>query len=98
MSDLNDSTIDYLAKLCRIACTDDEKKTLMHDLKKVLDHIDNLKEVDTDNVPACNHVLESHLHMMREDDVGEILPRDEFLENSPDHVGGMIKVPPMIAK
>jgi aspartyl-tRNA(Asn)/glutamyl-tRNA(Gln) amidotransferase subunit C len=33
---------------------------------------------------------------MREDKVGETLPRELFLANAPSHVGGLIRVPPVI--
>lgn len=57
-----------------------------------------MKEVDTEGVEVCNHVSETVSNVMREDDIGETLPRETFLENSPSHVGGMIRVPTVIKK
>lgn len=85
-----------LTKLCRIECSDEEKKKLMERLKKVLVYVEQLKEVDTAGVNPCNHVLETVHNVMREDVVGETLPRDQFLSNAPAHTGGMIRVPPVI--
>jgi aspartyl-tRNA(Asn)/glutamyl-tRNA(Gln) amidotransferase subunit C len=58
--------------------------------------MDLLKEVDTEDVPECNHVLEAIQNVMREDKTEETLNRQTFLANSPSHVGGMIRVPPVI--
>ncbi len=85
-----------LTKLCRIECSEEEKKKLMERLKKVLVYVEQLKEVDTAGVTPCNHVLETVHNVMREDVVGETLPRDLFLSNAPAHTGGMIRVPPVI--
>ena len=35
-------------------------------------------------------------NVTREDVVGELLNREAFLANAPSHVGGMIRVPPVI--
>jgi aspartyl-tRNA(Asn)/glutamyl-tRNA(Gln) amidotransferase subunit C len=34
--------------------------------------------------------------ILREDEVTETLDRETFLANSPAHIGGMIRVPPII--
>ena len=33
---------------------------------------------------------------MREDEVKEVLSREEFLANAPDQIGGMIRIPPLM--
>lgn len=96
MSDLNEESLANLTKLCRINCSDEELKTLLQNLKSILGYIDQLKEVDTEDVPVCNHVSEEIETFMREDEVTEALDRNTFLENSPSHVGGMVRVPTVI--
>ena len=96
MSKLDEETIKQLTRLCRIDCTEEEQKALLEDLKKILAYIEQLHEIDTEQVPPCNHVLESMANVMREDDIGETLNRDTFLANAPSHIGGMIRVPPVI--
>lgn len=96
MPDLNEETLASLTKLCRINCLDEELKTLLKNLQSILGYIDQLKEVDTKGIPVCNHVSEEIETFMREDEVTESLDRDTFLENSPSHVGGMIRVPTVI--
>lgn len=95
MSKLDKETIKYLTRLCRIDCTEEEQESLLKDLKKILDYFEQLEEINTDNVRPCNHVLEDMQNVMREDVVGEVLKRDDFLANAPSHTGGMIRVPPL---
>ncbi len=95
MSDLNKETIKKLTQLCKIDCTEDECDAILIDLKKILEYIEQLQEIDTTDVPPCNHVLDM-VNVMREDEVGGLLDRDKFLANAPSHIGGMIKVPPVL--
>lgn len=85
-----------LAKLCRISCTEEEKVKFLKSLDNVLKYIEALKEVNTDNIPPCNTVLETLSNVMRDDTPGEVLSRDAFLANAPAHTGGMVRVPPVI--
>lgn len=96
MPDLDESALDNLVKLSRIECTDEEKKALHAQLADVLRYIEQLNEVDTSGVEPCYRVLETLSNVLREDAIGETLPREEFLANAPAHVGGMIRVPPVI--
>ncbi len=96
MVKLDKQTIQDLTRLCRIDCTEEEQESLLKDLEKILKHIEQLENINTDNVPVCNHILEGMANVMREDRVGEVLNREVFLANAPSHVGGMIRVPPVI--
>lgn len=96
MSTLDKKTIAKLTKLSRIDCTDQEQDALLNDLKKIIDYIEQLQEVNTDNVSPCNHVLADIVNVMREDIAGPTLPRDEFIANAPSHIGGLIRVPPIL--
>ena len=96
MSKLDKKTLEDLAKLCRINCSGVEIETLHHNLLSILAYIDQMQEVNTEGVVTCNHVSEVPSNTMREDQIEETLSRETFLENSPSHVGGMIRVPPVI--
>lgn len=98
MSHLTKEDIKKLSELCRIDCTETEQEAILKDLKSILAYVDQLKEIDTENVPPCNHVLAEIKNVMRDDVCGETLPREVFLKNSPSHTGGMIRVPTVISK
>lgn len=90
---LNEKELEKLTQLCHIECTEEEKKKLRANLSDILSYIDELQQVNTDGISPCSHVLEGASNVWREDEVGEILPRDLFLSNAPSQIGGMIKIP-----
>ncbi|HEX2583257.1 MAG TPA: Asp-tRNA(Asn)/Glu-tRNA(Gln) amidotransferase subunit GatC [Chlamydiales bacterium] len=88
---------EHLRKLCRLECTPEEEEKLFESLQKVLGYIEQLNEVDTEGVPSCNYVLRSMLkNQMREDEVADLLPREQFLAQAPDQIGGLVRVPPIM--
>ena len=97
MEQFNKDSLKKLAKLSRIACSDDEFEEIKVHLQKIIDHANAISAVDTEGVPPCNHVLESMEAPLRADEEGETIDRAEFLDNSPDHVGGMIRVPQVLS-
>ncbi|MEC7840392.1 MAG: Asp-tRNA(Asn)/Glu-tRNA(Gln) amidotransferase subunit GatC [Chlamydiota bacterium] len=98
MSHLTKADIKKLIELSRIDCSEEEQESLLKDLENILGYFDQLEEVDTENVQPCNHVLAEMCNVMREDECGETMPRETFLNNSPAHTGGMIRVPTVISK
>ncbi len=97
MSQFDNQTLENLKRLCRMSCTPEEDQDILHSLSRVLDYVEQLKEVDTTGVAPCDYVLQSMLkNLMREDEPKPPLPREEFLHNAPDQIGGMIRVPPVM--
>jgi aspartyl-tRNA(Asn)/glutamyl-tRNA(Gln) amidotransferase subunit C len=94
---LNERELSDLKKLCRIECTEEEETTFRNSLDRILEYINQVQEVDTQNVATCSYPLkEAFPQPLREDEVGETLSRDTFLANAPDQIGGMIRVPPVL--
>ncbi|MDR3624373.1 MAG: Asp-tRNA(Asn)/Glu-tRNA(Gln) amidotransferase subunit GatC [Chlamydiales bacterium] len=98
MSEFTEKTLSSLTRLSRIECSQEEREGLFKDLTNILQYIDMLGEVNTENVPPCNHVLEDICNVMREDVVEQTLTRELFLSVAPSSVGGMIKVPTVIKR
>jgi aspartyl-tRNA(Asn)/glutamyl-tRNA(Gln) amidotransferase subunit C len=96
MATFNKETIRSLIQLSRIDCTEEEQERLLKDLEKIIHYFEQLEEINTDNIPPCNQVLEGMHNVMRDDVVGSTLPREEFLANAPSQIGGMIRIPPVI--
>ncbi len=86
----------YLAKLARIELTDEEEQTFNRNLEKILGYMKLLDEVDTQGVLPCAHVLENMQNVMGEDEEGPLLSRETFLQNAPESIASMIKVPPVM--
>lgn len=96
MAQFDKLTIQNLILLSRIECTEEQKEALLKDLKKIIEYFEQLNEINTDNVAPCDHVLAGIYNVMRDDEVGKSMPRELFLSNVPAHIGGMIKVPPVL--
>ena len=88
--------IQKLGMLAKIDLSDDEQDALLTNLQKVLLYMEDLNAIDTDDVEPCDFVLEHAQNTMADDTVSETLNLKEFLDNSPSHTGGMIRVPPVI--
>ncbi len=97
MSQFDRQALDHLKKLCRIDCTEEEEADILHSLKRVLEYVGQLNEVETEGVKPCSFVLSSMAkNELREDVVKDTMPREQFLDLAPDQIAGMIRVPPII--
>lgn len=81
-----------LAEHARLGLTADEAEALAPRLQSVLDAAETLHEVDTSGVEAAVHASD-RMNVLREDVVGDSLPRDAALRGAPDVQDGFFKVP-----
>ena len=72
-----------------------EKKKLAEHLAEILDYIDQLNELDTEEVKPTSHVIPVK-NVVRPDVEGPLLTRDEALANAPSRVDGLFEVPKII--
>jgi aspartyl-tRNA(Asn)/glutamyl-tRNA(Gln) amidotransferase subunit C len=97
MANLTKETVHYLTKLARIACTKEQEDALFEDMQKIVSYVEQLGELNTEGVTPCNTVVQYvDKTPLRQDVTGQTLSRDEFLKNSPSHIGGMIRVPQVL--
>jgi aspartyl-tRNA(Asn)/glutamyl-tRNA(Gln) amidotransferase subunit C len=89
--------IKYVAKLARLALTDDEVERFGAQLGDLLAHVNVLSELDTAPVPATAQVVESR-NVEREDVVGPCLDRETVLSMAPQRQGAFFRVPRIIAE
>ena len=82
--------LKHMAELSRIRLEDREIEKFTPQMRTILESVDILKEVDTENVkPMKKHVSFSKL---REDEVGESLKQEDVLKNAPHTQNGFVKV------
>lgn len=94
MLDFNKNIFERLEKLSKIKCKKEEELLLLETLQKILKHVEKLDEVDTENVPPCNFVQqEIQKNIFREDEGDTIIEKKEFIENAPEVIEDMIKIP-----
>ena len=93
MSKIDKQRLKTLQKLCRIRLEEHEEDQLLKNLEKVLNFVEMLKEVNTQGIEPCTHIIHGMKAPLREDEPKRLIPREEFLRAAPDQIGGMIKVP-----
>jgi aspartyl-tRNA(Asn)/glutamyl-tRNA(Gln) amidotransferase subunit C len=87
--------VEHVARLARLALTDDELERMREQLNGILAYIETLNELDTEGVEPTSHAVPM-LNVMREDEPGPCLPHDEALANAPDRSGEFFRVPRII--
>lgn len=84
--------VEHVAKLARLALTDEEKELYTKQLSKILDYIDQLNEVNTEGVEPMTQPIPK-VNVMREDIVRKIFDKDSVLKNAPHEEYGFFRVP-----
>lgn len=88
---LDRETVEHIALLARLGLSDEEKDRLAEQLSSVLDHINVLQEVDTEDIPPTAQVIELQ-NILRDDEVEDSLPVEDVLRNAPRSEENFIKV------
>jgi aspartyl-tRNA(Asn)/glutamyl-tRNA(Gln) amidotransferase subunit C len=87
----------HVARLARLALTEDELASLTRELGAILDHAARVSALDTDGVPPTAHPLPL-LNVFRPDEVRPSLDRDEVLAQAPDVEDGRFRVPRILGE
>jgi aspartyl-tRNA(Asn)/glutamyl-tRNA(Gln) amidotransferase subunit C len=87
--------VRHIAKLARIAMSDDELERLLPELNNILGWVEQLGEVNTDGVEPLTAVIDQKLRV-RDDVVNDGNIRDEILMNAPEAQHGFFAVPKVI--
>ena len=94
---VDDALIDKLSRLAMLKFNAAEKEEIKSDLQKMIGFVDKLKELDTTGVEPLLHMSHT-INILREDAVGNMLSREEALQNAPLHDAQFFKVPKVIKK
>ena len=87
--------IEHLASLARLSLSDKESELFGTQIESILEYIDKLNELDTENVEPTSHVIEIN-NVLREDIRRESLSRKDALMNAPDRTAKFFRVPKII--
>ena len=87
--------VRHIAKLARIAMSDEEIERLAPELNNILGWVEQLGEVNTEGVEPLTAVIDQKLRL-RDDVVTEGDIRDEVLANAPEAQHGFFAVPKVI--
>ena len=92
---LNEDDIQKIAWLARLEIDQADCTRYAHELSQVLDLVDELNRIDTDNVEAMAHPTDA-VQRLREDSVSEENQREKFQAIAPQAEDGLYLVPRVI--
>ena len=97
MSALTREEVARIAELARLSLTEQETELFSGQLTRILEYAEQLRGVDTVDVPAKSHPL-APAAPLREDEVRPSLTAAEAVAAAPDadRKGGLFKVPRVI--
>jgi aspartyl-tRNA(Asn)/glutamyl-tRNA(Gln) amidotransferase subunit C len=88
-----------IAELARLHFTQEEIDAFTEQFQRILDYIEQLKQVNVADVEPTSHVTltpDFEKHIFREDEVKPSLPAAESLANAPDPGAGHFRVPKVL--
>jgi aspartyl-tRNA(Asn)/glutamyl-tRNA(Gln) amidotransferase subunit C len=92
---LSEKEVRHVAMLSRLHLSDDEVKHYTGQLAKILDHVEQLKKVDTTGIEPMITATASG-NVFRPDAPRPSLKREDALFSAPDHDDEYFRVPQVI--
>lgn len=89
---VDSEALQKIAHLARLEVRPEEETDLLSSLNGVLTWMEQLNEVDTTGVEPLTH-MSDETNVLRDDVVGNHLPREQALANAPQHDGQFFEVP-----
>jgi aspartyl-tRNA(Asn)/glutamyl-tRNA(Gln) amidotransferase subunit C len=87
--------VDHVAKLARLALSEQEKERLTEQLNAILKYVEKLNELNTEQVEPTSHVLPLK-NIVRSDIVKPSSPLEEVLKNAPEQEEGHFRIPAVL--
>lgn len=92
---VSEKDVHYIANLARLQVTDEEAQSYAKDMSNILEYMELLNEVNTDNVAPLEHVIDLDSRF-RKDEAKEPLSHEDALKNAPDADSDYFRVPKVI--
>ena len=92
---IDNSTVKKVAKLARLKVDAKEEQNLKNELNDILEWVDKLQKVDTENIDPMLSVSNEPMPM-REDMVTSKLDNKQILSNAPEKKAGFFVVPKVV--
>jgi len=87
--------VKHIAKLAKLEFNDEEMVKYTEDLNKILEYVDKLNELDTENIEPLSHPIEGS-NVFREDSLRISVSTEDALKNAPESTHKYFKVPKVI--
>ena len=92
---IDEAQVRKVAKLSRLQLTDAEVEEFAGQLSAIIDYVEKMNELNTDNVEPMAHCL-AITNCLREDVVKESLSVEQVLSNAPQHDDEFFRVPKIL--
>ncbi len=89
--------VQYIARLAKLRLSEQELPQMTQQLNKILEYMDQLNELDTEDVQPLAHPLQME-NVFREDVRQPSLKPEEALANAPERKGSYFSVPKVVHK
>ena len=97
MSQISRDEVAHLAKLARLALTDDELDSYAGQLDAILTHVGQIQAVDVAGVEPTDNPLKA-VNVTRPDQVAPCLTQEEALAAAPHAIDGRFAVPQILGE
>ena len=92
---ISEKTLKNISQLSKLGINDDTKKKLITELESILEMVNKMNEVNTENVEPMSHAM-SDSQNLREDLISSDIKRDDYMENAPLSEDGYYLTPKVI--
>jgi len=92
---ISKADVEKVAELARLEFSEAQTEKFTEQLGNILEYIEKLNELDTENVEPTSHVLDISTPL-REDKIQKLLTIDEVLQNAPESEDDFFVVPQVI--
>ncbi|MBB4685523.1 Asp-tRNA(Asn)/Glu-tRNA(Gln) amidotransferase subunit GatC [Amycolatopsis jiangsuensis] len=97
MPNISRDEVAHLAKLARLAVTDDELDVFAGQLDQILDSVAKVSEVAAEDVPPTSHAVPL-TNVFREDEVRPCFSQQQALSGAPAAEEGRFRVPRILGE
>lgn len=94
---ITEEIVDHIAHLSRLKFDGQAKEEMRGDMEKIINFMDKLNEVDTENVEPLIF-MSTEINNLREDIVETSLSHDEVLKNAPKKDSDYFRIPKVLEK
>jgi aspartyl-tRNA(Asn)/glutamyl-tRNA(Gln) amidotransferase subunit C len=95
MSRIDPSSVAHVARLARLALSDDEITAMARELEQILDHVASLDAVDTEGVEPTAHGFDLATPLRADQPVAPLEP-ELAVSNAPEREGSAFLVPKVL--
>lgn len=95
MAHISKEEVKHVAKLARLAITEEESEKFAGQLGAIIQFAEQLNELDASDVEPTTHALHM-VNVLREDEPEAGLDRDLMMKNVKEHEAGQVKVPSIL--